>query len=194
MAHARDPKEPQLTIKEYEELPVAAGASAQPPQHEPKVLTTVVKNWFPAVEPRLSVPRAAGYIVPSSYKDVVQTLRAHGLVLREFVRDASVEVEQYRVDDVVPASEDYVAPDRIDVTKKTITLNVKKGDLFVPGAQPAANLIPCLLEPQSEFGLIRYRAFKLIPAKGDVFPFVRVLKTAALPLDGALTATSSRQP
>jgi hypothetical protein len=40
-----------------------------------------------------------------------------------------------------------------------------------------------LLEPQAEFGLIRYRAFKLVPDAGATFAFARVAKKQELPLD-----------
>jgi hypothetical protein len=96
--------------------------------------------------------------------------------------DASVNVEQYVVGDVTPSSEDYVAPERIVVTKAAKLVSAKKGDYYVSGAQPAANLIPNLLEPQAEFGLIRYRSCKLVPEKGSPFPFLRVAKRLALPL------------
>jgi len=75
-----------------------------------------------------------------------------------------------------------VAPDTIAVTKKTVTVTVQRGDYYVSGAQPAANLIPNLLEPQAEFGFIRYRAFGLVPEKGALFPFLRVAKKQALAL------------
>jgi len=179
MVHARDPKEPELTLQRFE----TAGASGQASDGAPKVVTSVVKNWFPAVEPTLSVPRAYGYIVPSAHKDVLQTMLAHGITVQAFTADAEVEAEQYRADDVTPASEDYVAPEKIAVTKKTVKVTVKKGDYYVGGAQAAANLIPNLLEPQAEFGFIRYRAFKLVPEKGATFAFLRVAKRQALPLE-----------
>jgi hypothetical protein len=178
MVHARDPKEPELTIQSFVAAP--RGQTAPEP---PKIVTTVVKNWFPAVEPTLSVPRAYGYIVPAAHQDVVQTMRAHGISVQAFTADTEVEVEQYRVDDLTPASEDYVAPEKIAVTKMSVKLTAKKGDYYVTGAQPAANLIPNLLEPQAEFGFIRYRAFKLVPEKGAMFPFLRVAKRLALPLE-----------
>lgn len=51
------------------------------------------------------------------------------------------------------------------------------------GAQPAANLIPNLLEPQAEYGFIRYRAFKLVPDKDATFAILRVAKHLTLPLE-----------
>jgi hypothetical protein len=176
MVHARDPNEPELTIRSFEELPAGAGASTS----QPRVITMAVKNWFPAVQPTRSVPRAAGYLVPADRVDVIQTLRAHGIAVRELTADTPVEVEQYVVNDVTPASEDYVAPEKIDVARKAARITAKKGDCYVSGAQPAANLVPNLLEPEAEFGLIRYRAYKLVPEKGAVFPLMRV-KTPIVP-------------
>jgi hypothetical protein len=170
MVHARDPKEPELTIKGFEET----AATAQAGSAAPKVVTTVVKNWFPAVQPTVSVPRARGYLLPAAHADVIQTLRAHGIAVRELAADTPMEVEQYVVGEVTPATEDYVAPEKITVTRKTVRITARKGDFYVSGAQAAANLLPNLLEPQAEFGLVRYRAFNLLPEKGATFPFLRV--------------------
>jgi hypothetical protein len=177
MEHARDPKEPNLTIKRFERAAAGQAAGATP-----NVVTEVVKNWFPLVTPTLSVPRAYGYIVPSAQTKVVETMRAHGIGVQVLTADTTVEVEQYLVDEIVPAKEDYVAPEKIAVSKKTVRVTAKKGDYYVSGAQPAANLVPNLLEPQAEFGLIRYRMYGLVPDKGATFPFVRVARRQSMPL------------
>lgn len=174
MAHARDPKNPDLIVKSFEATPAAVPASPA----APKVVTTVVKNWFPAVQPTLSVRRARGYLVPADRRDVIETLRAHGIAMRELAADTPMDVEQYIIGDVTPSAEDYVAPEKIEVTRKTARVTAKKGDFYVSGAQPAANLVPNLLEPQAEFGLIRYRAFTLLPEKGATFPLLRVTRTS----------------
>ena len=179
MVHARDPKQPEITVQSFERL---TGDAAKATGGTPKVVTTVVKNWFPAVEPTVSISRPYGYIVPAAHQAVVDTMRAHGIAVHTFSAPAKLEVEQYQVDEIKPASEDYVAPETIAVSKKTVTVTVQPGDYYVSGAQPAANLIPNLLEPQAEFGFIRYRAFNLLPEKGATFPFVRVAKKQALPL------------
>ncbi len=59
---------------------------------------------------------------------------------------------------------------------------IKKGDYYIPCSQDGANLIPCLLEPQSQYGFIRYWRFGLVPEEGDIFPFLRFVKETALPL------------
>jgi hypothetical protein len=147
-----------------------------------KVVNEVVKHWFPDVEPRLSVSRSAGYIIPAGRQDVVQTLLDHGIEVEMFTKDGPLEVETYTVTDLVPAEEDYLAPKRIDLEKKTLPTIVRKGDYYVSCLQDGANLIPGLLEPQSDYGLIRYWRYKLVPEKGEIFAFYRMAKTPGLPM------------
>jgi hypothetical protein len=173
MQYVRDPKQPELTLKAFARQQGARqNAAAQPPEVE----TQVIKNWFPKVESRVAVSRPLGYIVPADRKDVVKTLLDHGIALGVFSKDTIVDGETYTITEIVPSQEDYVAPAKIEVENRPGKVTARAGDFFVSVAQPAANLIPCLLEPQSEYGLIRYQAYKLVPQKGATFPFVRVVK------------------
>jgi len=185
MAYVRDPKQPELQLKSFvrQGRAGAPADAAQPPQVE----TQVVKNWFPIVESRLTVGRPLGYIVPSAQQAVIKTLLDHGILLATFAKDSAVEVESYLVTEIVPSKEDYVAPEKISVTAQASRYTARQGDIYVSVDQPAANLIPCLLEPQSEYGLIRYQMYKLVPQSGSTFPFVRVLKRkpAVVPYVGA---------
>ncbi|MBM3285043.1 MAG: DUF2817 domain-containing protein [Candidatus Aminicenantes bacterium] len=199
MDYARDEKQPTLTIKKFEraETPIrgvmkvdkkagepltAADVAPYPFPSEYKVVTEVVKNWFPAVTPTLSVPRPLGYVIPSRHQDVIENLLRHGIRVDMFNRDAQLEVEAYQALEVVPAKYDYLPPEKIEVGKKPLDLIARKGDYYVSSGQAGANLIPCLLEPQSQYGLIRYWAFKLVPEKDGFFAFYRLVKPASLPL------------
>ncbi len=189
MQYVRDPKQPELVLKSFER-PARGGrggqaAEAPPaatPQAEPKVVTETVKNWFPKVESRLAVERPGGYLIPADRRDVIDTLVAHGIQVSVVTTNTKVSVEAYQVTEIVPSKDDYVAPEKISVEKKLVKTDVPKGDFFVSVAQPAANLIPALLEPQSEYGLIRYRAYKLVPEAGSRFAIVRVPKGVRLPV------------
>jgi len=146
------------------------------------VESLVVKNWFPGVEPRLSVSRPLGYVIPSAHADVVENLLRLGIAVAVFNRDRVLDVVAYTVGTIVPAKYDYLAPESIEVSKTVLRLPARRGDYYVSCAQPAANLVACLLEPQSEFGLIRYWAYKLVPAAGDVWAFYRLTKVQDLPV------------
>ncbi len=195
MSFARDPKVPELRLKTFEavESPIRgilkvdkkAGdtllASDITPYRAPggqKVVDEIVKNWFPNVEPTLSVARPRGYIIPADRLDIVDTLLALGIEVGRMTAGGVVEAEAYEVTSIVPAKLDYLAPEKIEVAAKPVQTPVKNGDFYVDCVQPAANLVPSLLEPQSEFGLVRYWKFKLVPESGGVFEILRVVGTA----------------
>jgi hypothetical protein len=199
MQYARDEKEPELTIQKFEgiEVPIRgvlkvdkkAGdlitrddlARYRYPS-EKKVVKEAVSNWFPSVEPTLSVPRPLGYIIPAKHLDVVETLLRHDIKVEMFSKDIHLEIESYQTKEVVPAGDDYLPPQKIEVEKKKLQTIIKRGDFYVSCAQWGANLVPCLLEPQSLYGFIRYWKFKLVPEAGDIFPFYRFVGKKALPL------------
>jgi len=199
MQYARDEKQPTLTIKSFERTEASirgilnkdkkAGDPLTREDLEPypypsriKIIEEVVKNWFPAVEPTVSISRPLGYVIPAKHQDVVETLLHHGVNIDLFQKDLLLEIEAYKVINIVQAKYDYLPPETIDVAKTTLQTIIKKGDYFVSCAQKGANLIPCLLEPQSQYGFIRYWKFGLVPEKDDIFPFLRVVKEKKLPL------------
>jgi hypothetical protein len=199
MEYVRDPKVPELVIKQFSpaesdvlgvlKIDKKAGEAVLDTDLVPadtpagrKVVTEVVKHWFPNVSPTLSVPRPVGYVVPAARADVVRTLLDHGVAVEVFAKDAPVEVTACEVTALVPAMEDYLAPESIEVAKKAATTIVRKGDLYVDCVQAAANLIPSLLEPQSAYGLIRYRKYGLVPDKGGIFAIYRIEKKQNIPL------------
>ena len=198
--YARDPRQPELVLKRFERAPSPirgilkvdkkAGETIStadiaphpgPPTHE--VVEEVVKNWFPEVESTLPVARPRGYILRGDRLDLVETLLALGVEVGIFENDALVDAAAYHVKDIVPAKLDYLAPETIEVDLVEVPRHVaQRGDFYVDGAQPAANLVPCLLEPQSEYGLIRYWKYGLVPEAGGIFPILRITGSRALPV------------
>lgn len=201
MAYVRDPKQPQLTLKTFEatssnirgilKVDKKAGdyllAEDISPYQGPsrlKVVERVEKNWFPLVESRLTVRRPAGYIIPAERLDLAEVLVQHGLRVQMLEKAALVQVTGYKITAVVPASADYLAPEKLEIQPELLKMPFKRGDFYIDCEQPGANLIPCLLEPQSDYGLIRYFRFKLVPEAGDYFAIYRVEVPADLPLVG----------
>lgn len=199
MAYVRDPQQPQLKLKAFErsssnirgilKVDKKAGeyllsediAPYQGPSRL-KVVDRVEKNWFPLVESRLAIRRPAGYLIPAERLDLAEVLVQHGLRVQMLEKAAPVEVTGYKIVAVVPASADYLAPEKLEVQPEPLKMPFQRGDFYVDCEQPGANLIPCLLEPQSDYGLIRYFRFKLVPEAGDYFAIYRVERPAVLPL------------
>lgn len=199
MRYARNPQEPTLTIKKFKrsrspirgvlKVDKKAGDTVTtsefdryPYPSETKVVDEVVENWFPDVEPLISVSRPLGYLIPAKHQDVLETLLRHGIQVQAFTKDVRLEIESYQIGEIVPAEYDYLPPMKIDVSKKTHEIIAKKGDMYVTCAQPGANLIPCFLEPQSQYGFIRYWKFNLVQEEGNIYPFYRVTTKQKLPL------------
>lgn len=172
MEYVRDPKEPTLTLKAFARAAGACGAAAIPAAVE----TQVVKNWFPKVESRITIARPLGYVIPAARENVIKTIIDHGISVSVFNKAASIDAETYRIKEIEPSKEDYVAPVKIEVELQAGKIEVHQGDFYISVAQPAANLIPSLLEPQSEYGLIRYQAYKLTPQPDSMFPIARIVK------------------
>jgi hypothetical protein len=190
MAFARDPREPELRLKKFEETesPVrgilrvdkkageavaAAELAPNPAPQRMKVVDEVVKHWFPNVEPTLSVARPRGYVIRGDRLDIVETLLGLGVEVGMFAKDAILDTVVYEVAAIDPSDVDYEAPKKIEVFGKETRTPVYKGDFYVDCVQPAANLVPCLLEPQSVYGFIRYWKFKLVPETGGLFEILR---------------------
>lgn len=199
MSYERDDQNPTLTVKRFErpESPIrgilkvdkkagdyllANEVEPAPTPSQYKIITEVIKNWFPLVKSQLTVSRPVGYIIPAQHLDIIETLLRHGIKVEMVTQDRTVEVETYEVIDIVPSRYDYLPPEKIEVMPRTIQTLVRKGDFYVSCAQLAAHLLPCLLEPQSQYGLIRYWSYKLVPEKGNMYALYRVIKPAGLSL------------
>lgn len=199
MVYVRDPSWPQLELKVLERasssirgiLKVDKKAGDYlllediTPYQGPagaKIVTRVEKNWFPRVESRLTVSRPAGYIIPGSRLDLAEVLVQHGIRVQMMEKAASVEALAYKVLEIVPARADYLAPEKLVAQTEKVKIPLSRGDFFVSCRQPAANLIPCLLEPQSDYGFIRYFMFRLVPEAGDYYPIYRLETQPDLPL------------
>ncbi|MCD6450744.1 MAG: DUF2817 domain-containing protein [Acidobacteria bacterium] len=147
---------------------------------EMKVVTYTVPNWRPKVVPRVSVVRPLGYIIPADRSDIVATLLRLGVRVNQVMEDKEIEVEYYRVKEIIPARFDYNPPKKIEVEPIRSKIVVKKGSFVVYTSQLAGNLVPILLEPASSYGLIRYFKYRLVPKAGDIFPIYRLVNPVKL--------------
>ncbi len=199
MEYRRDPARPDLRLKEFQRRePAAAGRmkvekragevllhseiEPLPELDGQKVVERVEKEWYPLVAPTLSVVRPLGYVIPAQHAEVIATLQLHGIMINVFTEEVPVKVEGSFITAVKPSKYDYVAPERIEVEARRLVLPCKKGDFYISCRQPAANLLPCLLEPASDFGLVRYWKYGLVPEATTFYPFYRVIEEQAPPL------------
>jgi hypothetical protein len=135
-----------------------------------------VVNWRPTVKSLLTVSRPLAYYIPQKHKDVVNTLLRHGIQVQQITADQPLEIQCYKIKEIVPSQSDYLAPGKIEVQSMEQEIIAKKGDFLISCHQLASNQIVIFLEPQSSYGLIRYCKYNLVPQAGDIFSIYRILK------------------
>ena len=199
MEYRRDPSQPQVRLQEFPKKDIAiagvlkvdkkAGEAVlaselepQSPSDKERVVTRIIDDWFPLVVPTRSVVRPLGYVIPAKHAEVIATLRLHDVRILMFRQDCKMRVEGYLTEKVTPSRLDYLPPDTLITKAQPLEILCKKGDFYIPCQQAAAILLPCLLEPESDYGFIRYRKYGLVPGVGDYYALFRNVLVQDLPL------------
>ena len=106
-----------------------------------------------------TLPR--GYLLPKSMAHIVEHLRKHGVEVRQLKRSKRAKGEVFIISELYRAERKFeghfMAKAEGEFVAKSRTF--KKGDYWIDLAQPLANLIFYMLEPQSDDGLITWNFF-----------------------------------
>jgi murein tripeptide amidase MpaA len=128
---------------------------------EPLDLTVPMYNDF---TPKISVAPPLYYIVPPQWKDVIEVLQAHGLVMQRTAGAATIEVESYRFTDVTLPSSSFEG--RSMPSFQTVPVSESRtfpaGSVVIPLAQAAAPVAIQLLEPQAPDSLVAWGFFNAV--------------------------------
>ncbi len=116
-------------------------------------------NHYKAVD---SVTVPVAYVIPQGWWKVIDLLSLNGVTMRRLVKDTTIEVEVYRVDDFKPGMRSYeghhVNTDvKVSVTRQQV--HFRKGDLYIPTAQRARRYIVETLEPKGEDSFFAWNFF-----------------------------------
>ncbi len=153
-------------------------------------------------EAETTVARPAAYLVAPRLRAAAETLRRHGLIVREMREDLELLVEIYRVKKVERAERMFQGHKLVmdvDVEPRTESRLVEAGSFVVDATGPLGNLAVLLLEPRSEDGLATWGALDEGLAPERDFPVARLntlpdypILTTGLTLPGE--ATQPRTP
>ncbi|WP_422929811.1 M14 family metallopeptidase [Singulisphaera sp. PoT] len=123
-----------------------------------------------------TVRRPYAYLIPSAHRNVIDTLRAHGIRLERLGDEADLEVERYRVDSSTKSTRLFEGHNTMDVavTARAQVEHVPSGTIVVRTAQPLGSLAVYLLEPHSDDGLTTWNFFDVALAVGKDFPVLRI--------------------
>ncbi len=165
------------TVKGYaEERTSPKPQTGDTPKDYPVELMTTV-------EPTLSVPLPAAYLIPPGFPAAVEALQRHGVKVEELTEDIELAADGYTVTAVKPAGRAYQGHTTVGLELEPVkqTVMVRAGSILVPTAQPLGRLAGLLLEPQAEDGLTTWNLFDAGLKAGQPFP---VLRLATLPTAG----------
>jgi hypothetical protein len=138
-------------------------------------------NFEPMVVPLLSVERPWGYAIPADQSELIALLERHRIDFTRLETAFRAPVERYLIEAVTEVEVEDKEADDISVQVRREDLEIPAGTIVVPLSQPASNLIPLLLEPQSLWAPYgerggRQLAFRSLLEAGTIFPVARLMK------------------
>jgi ABC-type multidrug transport system fused ATPase/permease subunit len=119
------------------------------------------------------------YAIPSNKTKIINLLHRHG-----FISQRSTELELFQIQKYLvlsskyrkfKASEKPYPPTQVKLMSIEEEDNLSNYEIFLT-SQEGGYSLPFLLEPQSEYGLLRYKKLNLTLNSGDIYPIVKVIK------------------
>jgi hypothetical protein len=143
--------------------------------------------YFADVAIKRSIRFPYAYLMTASDESINRKLLEHGIVVERLKQKATLEVETFKLTEI-KGSERLYQGHRMNTVKGTYALETREfpeGTILVRTDQPLANLAACLLEPESDDGLLVWNYFDryLVPQWGrgiEACPVFRLIKPAAL--------------
>jgi len=184
--YAARPTPQNINIKAYEvDVTTDANGREQLRKSDRKRLVTApyIADYYATK----SIAFPAAYLITVNDPVVINLLLAHGIKVEKLTKAITTEVEKFKITDIKPSA-------RLNQGHYTNTINgsmVKDTIEFQPGtyvirsAQPLANLVSYMLEPQTNDALILWNFFDryLVPQWGrgyNAYPVYRLMKHTEL--------------
>ena len=123
----------------------------------------------------VSLPRAYIFNKNDQTCVVIEKLRAHGVVVEELTAAAKLDVESFLVGDVKRAARPFQGHRTVKLsgTTRNDAIEFPPGSFVVRAAQPLARLAACLLEAESEDGLVAWNFLDPALVAGRPYPIYK---------------------
>lgn len=118
-------------------------------------------TYYAAFKDTVQATLPRGYIIPAAFANIAEHAKKHGATVTQLEKKTVFEGEQFIVESFTKATRKFEghfmasAEGRFERTQKV----AEKGDYMIDLAQPLANLIFYMLEPQSDDGLLCWNFF-----------------------------------
>jgi hypothetical protein len=134
-----------------------------------------------------SVRLPFGYLIPDPAPDAAAKLHQHGILVEKLLQETTLTVEGFRVKELKGQPRPYQGHRLNSVTGDYFQEEkpFPAGTLFIPTAQPLANVAAYLLEPESDDGLLVWNYFdrQLAPQWGraqQIYPVYKLYEPTPL--------------
>ena len=118
----------------------------------------------------VDIPQA--YIIPQSYRHLVDLMQLHGVEVDTLTKDKTIEVEQYKILDFETTSypyEGHYLHSDVQLEKYATRIQYKEGDFLISTDQAAVQYIVHVLEPQAKDSFFAWNYFDSILQQKEHF-------------------------
>jgi len=150
----------EITIHGYE-MEVLKSDRGWPRVRKTDVTKTYTMPLYADYGALSSVRLPYGYLIPLPMPEVEKNLLLHGITVEKLTRPVELEVETFVIEELKSMERAYQGHHLNSVKGKyaTETVEFPVDSLFIPLAQPLANVASYLLEPESNDGLLVWNFF-----------------------------------
>ena len=133
-------------------------------------------DFFNTYKPSVTVEKPHAYIIPQAYSKVIERLKWNGVKMSKLEKNKTLEAEFYYIknyDSRKTPYEGHYLHSKVEVEKKMMNWNFRKGDYVVYTNQRSNRLIVELLEPQGMDSYFAWNFFDGILQQKEYFsPYV----------------------
>ena len=150
----------EVTIHGYE-MEVLKSDRGWPRVRKTEVTKTYTMPLYANYGAQSSVRLPYGYLIPLPVPEVEKNLLIHGITVEKLTKPVQLEVETFVIEELKSMERAYQGHHLNSVKGKYVTETVEFpiDSLFIPLAQPLANVASYLLEPESDDGLLVWNFF-----------------------------------
>jgi len=178
--------EKPVTIRSWE-MEVIPREEGRPSVKRTDIKKTYTVPFFANFVPTKSIQLPSAYLIPLRDPVIEENLLLHGITVERLLEPRVLEVETFQIKEIKASTRLYQGHYMNAVSGEYVVEEKEfpAGTLFVGMAQPLANVVAYLLEPESDDGLLVWNFFDRYLASQwgrgiNVFPVYRLLKPSLL--------------
>ena len=138
-----------------------------------------LESFKPSVKIKKSIRKPDAYYFAANETKLIELLNKHQIPMLKLKSNQESTTETYHIKHITDAIDEGKHAFVVDLEKTTQNETLQAGAIVVPVEGAASNLIPLLLEPESNYGIVSTRGggkyrFKSFLSEGEPYPVKRL--------------------